>query len=64
MIVGAVVVALISGFAAGLLAFRVKNRWCPACGATTFALAQRPSVDPVSQSSSAARASIHESTSR
>jgi hypothetical protein len=60
MIVGAVVAALIIGFTAGLLAFRVKNRWCPACGATTFALAERPSAGPVPQpTSSAEKASIH-----
>jgi hypothetical protein len=35
--VGAVVAALVVGFAAGLLAFRVKSRWCPECGATTGA---------------------------
>ncbi len=52
MIVEAVVAALIIGFAAGLLAFRVKSRWCPVCGATTFALAERPSAVVESQSTS------------
>ena len=27
------------GFLAGLFAFRVKSRWCPACGATTNEIA-------------------------
>lgn len=26
--------ALVVGFLAGLLTFRVKQRWCPTCGAT------------------------------
>jgi ribosomal protein S27AE len=29
------------GFLGGLLAFRTKNRWCPACGATTNELLAR-----------------------
>jgi hypothetical protein len=37
----AVVAALILGFLAGLLTFRVKSRWCPQCGATTMALEER-----------------------
>jgi ABC-type branched-subunit amino acid transport system permease subunit len=41
MIVFAVVGAVIFGFLAGLLAFRVKSRWCPACGTTTSALVDR-----------------------
>jgi NADH pyrophosphatase NudC (nudix superfamily) len=32
------VVAGLTGFGTGLLAFRVKNRWCPVCGATTLTL--------------------------
>lgn len=35
MLVGAVLSALVVGFLAGLLAFKVKSRWCPQCGATT-----------------------------
>jgi hypothetical protein len=35
MIFGAVVAALTLGFSAGLFAFRVKSRWCPACGTMT-----------------------------
>jgi len=38
MFVGAVVSALMLGFLAGLLSFRVKSRWCPSCGATTVTL--------------------------
>jgi NADH pyrophosphatase NudC (nudix superfamily) len=29
--------ALMVGFLAGLLSFKVKCRWCPECGATTRA---------------------------
>lgn len=28
-------VTLLGGFAAGLLSFKVKSRWCPHCGSTT-----------------------------
>lgn len=28
-----VVAALLIGFLGGLLTFRIKQRWCPACGA-------------------------------
>jgi hypothetical protein len=27
--------ALLLGFLAGLLLFKVKSRWCPRCGSTT-----------------------------
>ena len=30
----AVTAALITGFSAGLFSFRIKSRWCPACGGT------------------------------
>ncbi|GIF26677.1 hypothetical protein BJ973_001124 [Actinoplanes tereljensis] len=33
-LITAVTVALIVGFMAGLLSFRVKSRWCPRCGDT------------------------------
>jgi hypothetical protein len=43
MFIGAVVSALVLGYLAGLLSFRIKSRWCPECGATTTALeARRP----------------------
>jgi hypothetical protein len=29
---------LMPGFLLGLLAFRVKSRWCPRCGETTEAI--------------------------
>ncbi|MBW4701288.1 MULTISPECIES: hypothetical protein [unclassified Micromonospora] len=29
---------LVPGFLLGLLAFRVKSRWCPRCGESTHAL--------------------------
>ncbi|MCW2637703.1 MAG: hypothetical protein JWP76_9 [Dactylosporangium sp.] len=38
MLIAAVVAALVLGFLTGMLAFRVKSRWCPECGATTVAL--------------------------
>jgi hypothetical protein len=41
MFIAAVVTALVLGFLAGLLAFRVKSRWCPTCGASTMTLAER-----------------------
>lgn len=31
---------LVPGFLLGLLAFRVKSRWCPHCGQPTQALSQ------------------------
>jgi hypothetical protein len=37
MFIAAVAAALVLGFLTGLLAFRVKSRWCPECGATTLA---------------------------
>lgn len=33
--IAAVAAALLVGFLAGLLSFRVKNRWCPQCGGMT-----------------------------
>jgi hypothetical protein len=35
MLVGAVVAAILLGYLAGLLSFKVKARWCPRCGALT-----------------------------
>ncbi|WP_431903907.1 hypothetical protein [Micromonospora carbonacea] len=29
---------LVPGFLLGLLAFRVKSRWCPRCGGSTLAM--------------------------
>jgi hypothetical protein len=37
----ATVAGVVIGFLAGLLAFRVKCRWCPECGATTVPLSER-----------------------
>ncbi|MFI5494756.1 hypothetical protein [Actinoplanes sp. NPDC051859] len=34
MDLGAIIAALIVGFLAGLLSFKIKVRWCPTCGAT------------------------------
>jgi hypothetical protein len=41
MLIGAVISALLAGYLAGLLSFKVKDRWCPQCGATTSDLARR-----------------------
>jgi hypothetical protein len=38
--VGAVVSAVVLGYLAGLFSFKVKNRWCPRCGAATGDLAR------------------------
>jgi hypothetical protein len=38
MFVGAVIGALLLGFLAGVLTFKVKNRWCTACGASLTCL--------------------------
>lgn len=35
MLALAVLSALLVGFLAGLLSFKVKTRWCPSCGSTT-----------------------------
>jgi hypothetical protein len=40
--VGAVVSAVVLGYLAGLLSFKVKSRWCPQCGATTLARDDHP----------------------
>jgi NADH pyrophosphatase NudC (nudix superfamily) len=37
MLAVAVAAALVIGFLAGLLSFRVKSRWCPTCGSSTYA---------------------------
>jgi hypothetical protein len=34
VVTGVVLAALVVGFLAGLLSFRIKTRWCPSCGAT------------------------------
>jgi NADH pyrophosphatase NudC (nudix superfamily) len=41
VLIGAVISALLVGFFAGLLSFKVKDRWCPHCGATTSDLARQ-----------------------
>lgn len=30
-----ILAAILLGFLAGLLSFKVKSRWCPRCGTTT-----------------------------
>jgi hypothetical protein len=42
MVVGAVLAALLIGFLAGFLCFKVKSRWCPRSGAWT--LTSRPDL--------------------
>lgn len=39
--IGALFGAALLGFCAGLWSFRVKSRWCPACGRATYPLADR-----------------------
>ena len=60
MLIGAVAGALVVGFLAGLLSFRVKSRWCGVCG-STFACVEcatgRPALPalPVEERSRIAR---------
>jgi hypothetical protein len=35
MLVLPIVAAMLIGFLAGLLSFKVKSRWCPHCGSST-----------------------------
>jgi hypothetical protein len=39
--IGTVMSALMLGYLGGLLSFRVKSRWCPACGNDTVTLEAR-----------------------
>jgi hypothetical protein len=41
VLIGAVISALLVGYLAGLLSFKIKDRWCPHCGATTSELARQ-----------------------
>ena len=41
MFIGVALAALVVGYLAGLLSFKVKDRWCPHCGATTRELADQ-----------------------
>jgi len=40
--IGALFSAALLGFCAGLWSFKVKSRWCPDCGRTTYPIADRP----------------------
>jgi hypothetical protein len=40
VLIGAVFAALVVGYVAGLWSFKVKDRWCPRCGASTNELAR------------------------
>ena len=42
MIALVAIAALLLGFVAGLLTFRMKQRWCERCGATLRCLTCRP----------------------
>jgi hypothetical protein len=42
VIVGAALAGLVIGFLVGLLAFRIKSRWCPRCGEWTLAGSASP----------------------
>ncbi len=48
-----IILAMLLGFLAGLLSFKVKNRWCPICGAVkvcpTCAGWTKPAGPPPSQ---------------
>ncbi|MEU0765230.1 hypothetical protein ABZ351_36915 [Streptomyces microflavus] len=44
-VVSMVLGGLVPGFLAGLLAFRVKSRWCPRCGESTEALRRSTEQD-------------------
>lgn len=44
------VAAIVIGFLAGLLSFKIKRRWCPTCGATLTcpdAASHVPSETPI-----------------
>ncbi len=41
MLIGSVLAALVMGYIAGLLSFKVKARWCPRCGEMTSDLTHR-----------------------
>jgi NADH pyrophosphatase NudC (nudix superfamily) len=38
MIIAGLVAALLVGYIAALVYFKIKNRWCPQCGSTTARL--------------------------
>ncbi|MGC4806622.1 hypothetical protein [Micromonospora sp. DT233] len=44
-VVSAVFGGLVPGFLLGLLAFRVKSRWCPRCGASTHPIPPPTELD-------------------
>jgi hypothetical protein len=46
MLIGAVISALLIGYLAGLLSFKVKDRWCPQCGSTTTRLTRQHTRPP------------------
>jgi len=49
MFVGVSLAALFIGFLAGLLAFKVKRRWCRECGATLQCLECKANLHRPSQ---------------
>lgn len=44
MLTVSVIAALLVGYLAGLVSFKVKARWCPGCGETTVELSRRQEV--------------------
>jgi hypothetical protein len=36
MVIAGIIVGTAVGFGLGLVAFKVKSRWCPTCGAWTY----------------------------
>jgi hypothetical protein len=41
VLISAILAALTVGYLGGLWSFKVKDRWCPHCGATTSELASQ-----------------------
>jgi len=46
VLIGAAISALLLGYLAWLLSFKIKDRWCPHCGATTSDLARQHAGHP------------------
>lgn len=53
MLIVAVMSSLVLGFVAGLFSFKVKDRWCPQCGATTRQMATRSPGNSASETAAA-----------
>lgn len=55
MTLGALISAVLLGFLAGLFSFKVKERWCPECGASTL---RKAPADARTEQDAAARAAV------